>query len=56
MIKLCFEIPYGSVFRIKTENFQEENSRKNKRFECLEMSSGKIFLIPNAEVELLKSS
>lgn len=52
-----FEIPYGSVFRIKNGKIFKKIAVRTKRFECLEMSSGKTYLFnPNAEVELLKSS
>jgi len=52
-----FEIPYGSVFRIQNGKIFKKIAVRTKRFECLEMSSGKTYLFnPNAEVELLKSS
>lgn len=52
-----FEIPYGSVFRIQNGKIFKKIAVRTKRFECLEMSSGKMYLFnPNAEVELLKSS
>jgi hypothetical protein len=52
-----FEIPYGSVFRIKNGKIFKKIAVRTKRFECLEISSGKLYLFnPNAEVELLKSS
>jgi hypothetical protein len=42
-----------SVFRIDSEFFKKMAVRV-KRFECLEVSSGKMYLFnPNAEVELL---
>jgi hypothetical protein len=52
-----FEIPYGSVFRIQNGKIFKKIAIRTKRFECLEVSSGKTYLFnPNAEVELLKSS
>jgi hypothetical protein len=49
-----FEIPYGSVFRIANGKIFKKIAVRTKRFECLEISSGKIYLFnPNAEVELL---
>lgn len=49
-----FEIPYGSVFRIKNGKIFKKIAVRTKRFECLEISSGKMYLFnPNAEVELL---
>jgi hypothetical protein len=52
-----FEIPYGSVFRIQNGKIFKKIAIRTKRFECLEVSSGKTYLFnPNAEVELLKSN
>ena len=49
-----FEIPYGSVFRIQNGKIFKKIAIRTKRFECLEMSSGRTYLFnPNAEVELL---
>lgn len=49
-----FEIPYGSVFRIKNGKIFRKIAVRTKRFECLEISSGKLYLFnPNAEVELI---
>jgi hypothetical protein len=49
-----FEIPYGSVFRISNGKVFKKIAIRTKRFECLEVSSGKMYLFnPNAEVELL---
>lgn len=52
-----FEIPYGSVFRIQNGKIFKKMAIRTKRFECLEVSSGKTYLFnPNAEVELLISN
>lgn len=52
-----FEIPYGSVFRIKNGKVFKKIAVRTKRYECLEMSSGRLYLFnPNAEVELIKNS
>ncbi len=49
-----FEIPYGSNFRIHNGKIFKKGAQRVKRFECLEVSTGKIYLFnPNAEVELL---
>ncbi|MCV9927312.1 SprT-like domain-containing protein [Flavobacterium sp. LS1R49] len=49
-----FEIPYGSVFRIHNGKIFKKIAVRTKRFECLEISSGRTYLFnPNAEVELL---
>ncbi len=50
-----FEIPFGSAFRITNGKIFKKIALRTKRFECLEISSGKTYLFnPNAEVELLK--
>lgn len=52
-----FEIPYGSVFRIKNGKIFKKLAVRTKRFECIEISSGRTYLFnPNAEVELIKNS
>jgi hypothetical protein len=52
-----FELPYGSVFRIQNGKIFKKIAVRTKRFECLELSSGKLYLFnPNAEVELLKQN
>ena len=49
-----FEIPYGSIFRIHNGKIFKKVALRLKRFECLEINSGRIYLFnPNAEVELL---
>ncbi len=51
-----FEIPYGSIFRIRNCKIFKKGALRTKRYECLELSSGKTYLFnPNAEVELLPS-
>lgn len=51
-----FELPYGSVFRIHNGKIFKKIAQRTKRYECLEISSGKTYLFnPNAEVELLPS-
>lgn len=50
-----FEIPYGSIFRISNGKLFKKIAVRTKRFECIEISTGKTYLFnPNAEVELLK--
>lgn len=49
-----FELPYGSMFRIYNGKVFKKGAQKTKRFECVEVSSGRIYLFnPNAEVEFL---
>lgn len=51
-----FEIPYGSIFRISNGKIFKKIAQRVKRFECVEINSGRIYLFnPNAEVELLNS-
>jgi hypothetical protein len=49
-----FDIPYGSVFRITNGKIFKKVALRTKRYECLEINSGRTYLFnPNAEVELL---
>lgn len=49
-----FELPYGSMFRIYNGKIFKKGAQRIKRFECLEVSTGRTYLFnPNAEVELL---
>lgn len=49
-----FELPYGSNFRIHNGKIFKKGAQRIKRFECLEVSTGRVYLFnPNAEVELL---
>ncbi len=49
-----FEIPYGSVFRIDKGKIFKKGALRVKRYECVEVSTGRMYLFnPNAEVELL---
>lgn len=51
-----FEIPHGALFRIHNGRIFKKGNRKVKRYECIEMESGRIYLFnPNAEVEFIKS-
>ena len=49
-----FEIPMGSHFRIHNGKIFKKIALRVKRYECMEISSGRMYLFqPNAEVELL---
>ena len=49
-----FEIAYGSVFRIPNGKIFKKIALRVKRYECIEVNSGRIYLFnPNAEVEVL---
>ncbi|GIZ07347.1 SprT-like domain-containing protein [Flavobacterium sp. UMI-01] len=51
-----FELPYGSVFRIKNGKVFKKIAVRTKRFECIEINSGKTYLFnPNAEVEIIQN-
>lgn len=50
-----FEIPHGSIFQLPNGRKFKKGKRIRKRYECQELSSGKIYVFqPNAEVDLLK--
>ncbi|MCX2838887.1 SprT-like domain-containing protein [Salinimicrobium sp. MT39] len=52
-----FEIPQGGVFRIYNGRIFKKGERRVKRYECVEVKTGRIYLFqPNAEVELLKTA
>lgn len=49
-----FQIPPGSTFRIGNGKVFKKGNKRIKRYECLEISSGKMYLFqPNASIELL---
>jgi len=49
-----FEIPTGSKFRLYNGKIFQKGNKRVKRYECVEISTGRIYLFnPNAEVELL---
>lgn len=51
-----YELPIGCVFRIYNGKLFKKGNKRTKRYECVELSSGRMFLFqPNAEVELIKS-
>ena len=51
-----YELPIGCVFRIYNGRLFKKGIKRTKRYECLEISTGRMFLFqPNAEVELIKS-
>jgi len=50
-----FEIPFGSTFRIHNGKIFKRGNKRVKRYECIELSTGRMWLFnPNAEVEFLK--
>ncbi|GAA4280800.1 SprT-like domain-containing protein [Gaetbulibacter aestuarii] len=51
-----FEIPLGRHFRIYNGKIFKMGKKRVKRYECIEIKSGRIYLFnPNAEVELLNN-
>ncbi|MEO9512024.1 MAG: SprT-like domain-containing protein [Flavobacteriaceae bacterium] len=50
-----YEIPTGSTFRLYNGKLFRKGERRIKRYECVELVSGKVYLFqPNAEVELIQ--
>ncbi|PWK17534.1 SprT-like domain-containing protein [Xanthomarina spongicola] len=50
-----FEVPIGTTFKLYNGKVFKKGSTRTKRIECVEISTGKLYLFnPNAEVELLK--
>jgi len=49
-----YEIPMGSVFKIYNGKIFKKTNKRIKRYECVEVKTGKLYLFnPNAEVELI---
>lgn len=49
-----FEIPTGATFRIYNGKIFKKGNKRVKRYECVEIATGKVYLFqPNAEVEQL---
>ncbi len=49
-----FELPFGSTFRLYNGKIFKKGNKRVKRYECVEVSTGRMYLFnPNAEVELL---
>lgn len=48
------EVPSGSMFRIKNGRIFKKNGLRTKRYECIEVNTGRLFLFnANAEVEII---
>lgn len=53
-IHFMHEVPSGSLFRIKNGRIFKKQGLRVKRYECLEVKTGRLFLFnPNAEVEII---
>jgi len=49
-----FEVPLGTVFKFRNKKVFKKIKKRVKRFECVEISTGKVYLFsPNAEIELM---
>jgi len=49
-----FEIPFGGTFRLYNGKIFKRGNKRVKRYECVEIVTGKIYLFnPNAEVEYI---
>ena len=49
-----YELPQGSIFRLYNGRLFKKGNKKIKRYECVELSTGRMYLFqPNAEVELV---
>lgn len=50
-----FELPIGSTFRLYNGKLFQKGKKRTKRYECIELATGRLYLFqPNAEVELIK--
>ena len=50
-----YELPHGSIFRLYNGRLFKKGDKKIKRYECVELSTGRMYLFqPNAEVELVR--
>jgi len=49
-----FEVPTGSAFKLYNGKIFKKGNKRVKRYECVELKTGKLYLFnPNAEVELV---
>ncbi len=49
-----FDVPLGRTFKLYNGRVFKRGEQRRKRFECVELKTGKLYLFnPNAEVELL---
>ncbi len=49
-----FELPKGSTFRLYNGKLFRKGDKRVKRYECIELATGRLYLFqPNAEVELI---
>ena len=49
-----FEVPFGSTFKLYNGKVFQKGNKRVKRFECIEINTGKLYLFnPNAEVKIV---
>jgi SprT protein len=49
-----FEVPLGDTFKLYNGKVFKKGEKRTKRFECVEIKTGKLYLFnPNAEVEII---
>mgnify|MGYP001826396100 CR=1 FL=1 len=49
-----FDVPFGAMFRLYNGKVFKKGNKRVKRFECIEVNTGKLYLFnPNAEVEII---
>ena len=50
-----FEVPFGTVFKFRDKKVFRKVNKRVKRFECVEISTGKVYLFsPNAEIDIIE--
>ena len=50
-----FEVPLNTTFKLYNGRVFKKGNKRRKRYECVEINSGKLYLFnPNAEVEVLE--
>ena len=51
-----FDVPFGSKFKLYNGKEYLKQNKRTKRYECVEVKTGRMYLFnPNAEVELIKN-
>lgn len=56
LLSYVYELPTGSIFRLYNGKLFKKGNKKVKRYECVELSTGRLYLFqPNAEVELVQN-
>ncbi|MFH6604565.1 SprT-like domain-containing protein [Maribacter algicola] len=55
-MSFVFEIPHGGFFRLYNGKIFKKGNKRVKRYECVEVATGRTYLFqPNAEVEIIES-